>query len=51
MIQYIKGQSAQELNYNWTLADLKEFASELKIKGRSSMNKIKLSMAIEEEVN
>lgn len=45
------GQSAEELDFNWTLVDLKEFASELNIKGRTKMNKIQLAMAIEELVN
>ena len=50
MIKYIEGQTAEELIYNWSTKELKEFASELKIKGRSQMNKYQLAMAIEDKL-
>jgi predicted GIY-YIG superfamily endonuclease len=51
MIKYMQGQTAEELNFNWDLKELKEAAAELEIKGRSKMNKIQLAMAIDERVN
>lgn len=51
MIKYIEGQTAEELIYNWELKELKEFAKELNIKGRSYMNKYQLAMAIEDKLS
>lgn len=51
MLEYIIGQTAEELIYNWELKELKEFAKELKIKGRSQMNKYQLAMTIEDNIN
>jgi len=50
MIDLIKGQSAEELNFCWSLKDLQEFAKCLDIKNRSKMSKIQLAMAIEESL-
>lgn len=47
----IEGQNAEELMFNWTRDDLREFAKELAIAGRGTMNKAQLAMAIENEVS
>lgn len=50
MLGLISGQTAEELMFNWTTKDLKEFASMLKIKNRSKMTKPQLAMAIEDVI-
>lgn len=47
-LKYIGGQDAEELIFNWNLSELKDFARELNIAGRSKMNKAQLAMAIED---
>lgn len=47
----IEGQNAEELMFNWTRDDLREFAKALAIAGRGAMNKAQLAMAIESEVS
>jgi hypothetical protein len=47
-LKFIEGQTAEELIGCWNMADLKDFARELNIAGRSKMNKAQLAMAIED---
>jgi hypothetical protein len=47
----IEGQSADELNFNWSREDLYDFAKDLGIANRSKMTKYQLAMAIESEVS
>lgn len=49
--KFIEGQTAEELMFNWSSRELKEFASILRVKNRSKMTKPQLAMAIENELN
>jgi hypothetical protein len=47
MLNMMKGLTPEELNFGFTLSELKEAAKELNIKGRTKMNKIILCLNIE----
>lgn len=48
ILKHIEGQTAEELIGCWDKPDLMDFAKDLKIPGRSKMNKPQLAMAIED---
>lgn len=50
MINLASGQTPEELNFNFTLVELKEIARELNIRGRSQMDKITLCLNIESKL-
>lgn len=43
--------SPEELSFNYTLKELKAIAADLKIQGRSKMDKIVLALNIEAQIN
>jgi hypothetical protein len=47
MLDMMKGMTPEELNFNFSVNELKEVAKELKMKGYSRMNKITLCLNIE----
>lgn len=51
MINLMRDQTPEELNFNFTYSELKEVAKELKIKGYHKMDKITLALNIETELN
>jgi hypothetical protein len=50
MVNYLKGVMPEDMNFMYSLQELKEVAKELKIKGRSKMPKMVLALNIFDEL-